>query len=175
GAATQAGAFEGTVQEVVLLDVTPHSLGIEVEGGKFSQIIEKNSTIPIKAAKTFTTTEENQAFVNIHVLQGERDDAAENRSLGKFALTGIPPAAAGVPRVRVTFFINSDGVMEISAEDMHTGQAQAMTIVHSHLTGGEKIRRQRRRSRKAAAGRPARGPRRSGGGRVSRSSGAIST
>jgi molecular chaperone DnaK len=176
GAATQAGVFEGTVQEVVLLDVTPHSLGIEVEGGKFSRIIEKNSTIPIKAAKTFTTTEENQAFVNIHVLQGESDDAAENRSLGKFALTGIPPAAAGVPRVRVTFFINSDGVMEISAEDMHTGQAQAMTIVHSHLTEEEKSRRQRKRSRKTGSGRPARGgARRSGSGRVTRSSGAIST
>src|SRR5690606_9848035 len=98
GAATQAGIFEGNVQEVILLDVTPHSLGIEVEGSKFSRIIDKNANIPIKAAKTFTTTEENQQFVNIHVLQGESEDANENRSLGKFALTGIPPSAAGVPR-----------------------------------------------------------------------------
>jgi molecular chaperone DnaK len=174
GAATQAGVFEGSVQEVVLLDVTPHSLGIEVEGGKFSRIIEKNSTIPIKAAKTFTTTEDNQAFVNIHVLQGESDEAAENRSLGKFALTGIPPASAGVPRVRVTFFINSDGVMEISAEDMHTGQAQAITIVHSQLTEEEKSRRHRKRQRKGV-GRGRVGARRSGAARPSRSSGAIAT
>jgi molecular chaperone DnaK len=173
GAATQAGVFEGNVQEVVLLDVTPHSLGIEVEGGKFSRIIDKNSTIPIKAAKTFTTTEENQAFVNIHILQGESDEAAENRSLGKFSLTGIPPAAAGVPRVRVTFFINSDGVMEISAEDMHTGQAQAMTIVHSNLTEEERNKRQRRRTRKGeGGGRTTRaGGRRSGAGKGGRAKG----
>ncbi|MEQ8820470.1 MAG: molecular chaperone DnaK [Sumerlaeia bacterium] len=147
GAATQAGVFEGNVQEVILLDVTPHSLGIEVEGGRTSRIIEKNSTIPIKAAKTFTTTEESQEFVNIHVLQGEESDSAENRSLGKFQLTGIGSAPAGVPRIRVTFFINADGVMEISAEDVNTGQANAMTIVHSQLNEDERNRRSRRRKR----------------------------
>ncbi|MCB2154526.1 molecular chaperone DnaK [bacterium] len=152
GAATQAGVFEGKVQEVTLLDVTPHSLGIEVEGEKFSRIIEKNSTIPIKAAKTFTTTEENQEFVIIHVLQGESDDAVECRSLGKFMLTGIPPASAGVPRIRVTFFINADGVMEISAEDMKTGQAEAITIVHTNLTEEERGRRSRRRQRRSRRG-----------------------
>ncbi|MDK2971435.1 MAG: molecular chaperone DnaK [Candidatus Sumerlaeota bacterium] len=148
GAATQAGVFGGHVQEVVLLDVTPHSLGIEVEGGKFVEIIEKNSTIPIKAAKTFTTTEDDQEFVRIHVLQGESKETAENRSLGKFSLSGMPPGApAGVPRVRVTFFINADGVVEISAEEMNSGKSEAMTIVHSNLTDDEKQKRSRRRSR----------------------------
>ncbi len=152
GAATQAGVFEGNIQEVILLDVTPHSLGIEVEGGKFSQIIEKNSTIPIKAAKTFTTTDDSQEFVNVHVLQGEATEAAENRSLGKFSLTGLPPSAAGVPRIRVTFFINADGVMEISAEDMNTGMAEAITIVHSQLSEEEQKKRSRRRSRSRRRG-----------------------
>lgn len=149
GAATQAGIFEGMVQEVLLLDVTPHSLGIEVEGGKFSKIIDKNSTIPIKAAKTFTTTEENQAFVNIHVLQGESEESAENKSLGKFSLMDIPASAAGIPRVRVTFFINADGVMDISAEEMSSGRAEAITIVHSQLSNEESDKRKRRRSRKS--------------------------
>ncbi|MBX3727763.1 MAG: molecular chaperone DnaK [Candidatus Sumerlaeia bacterium] len=147
GAATQAGVFEGHVQEVVLLDVTPHTLGIEVEGGRFSPLIEKNATIPIKAAKTFTTTEEDQEFVRIHVLQGESKEAAENRSLGKFTLTGIPPEPAGSPRIRVTFYINADGVVEISAEEMNSGRQEAMTIVHSRLTEDEKQRRQTKRSR----------------------------
>ncbi len=148
GAATQAGVFEGNIQEVILLDVTPHSLGIEVEGGSVSRIIEKNSTIPIKAAKTFTTTEDNQEFVNIHVLQGENQEAAENRSLGKFMLTGVDPAQAGSPRIRVTFFINADGVMEISAEDMNSGKSEGITIVHSQLSEEEQSKRKRRRSRR---------------------------
>ncbi|MDX1973452.1 MAG: molecular chaperone DnaK [Candidatus Sumerlaeia bacterium] len=147
GAATQAGIFEGSIQEVVLLDVTPHSLGIETEGGKFSAIIEKNSTIPIKAAKTFTTTEANQEFVNIHVLQGESKDSTDNKSLGKFSLTNIPEAPAGVPRIRVTFFINADGVMEITAEEMSSGRAEVMTIIHSQLSEEEADRRSRRRQR----------------------------
>lgn len=147
GAATQAGIFEGSIQEVVLLDVTPHSLGIETEGGKFSEIIEKNSTIPIKAAKTFTTTEANQEFVNIHVLQGESKDSVDNKSLGKFSLSNIPSAPSGVPRIRVTFFINADGVMEITAEEMSSGIAENITIVHSQLTEEEAERRSRRRQR----------------------------
>jgi len=150
GAAAQAGVFEGNVQEVVLLDVTPHSLGIETEGGSFSRIIEKNSTIPIKAAKTFTTTEDNQEFVNIHVLQGENAESAENRSIGKFILTGLEPASAGAPRIRVTFFINADGVMEISAEDMNTGRSEGIKIVHSQLTQEEQDKRRRKRTRRSA-------------------------
>ncbi|MCC5875979.1 MAG: molecular chaperone DnaK [Candidatus Sumerlaeia bacterium] len=159
GAATQAGVFAGNIEEVTLIDVAPHSLGIEVKDGKFSTIIEKNATIPIKAAKNFTTTEENQSFVNIHILQGENDEASENRSLGKFSLTGIPPAPRGRPRIRVTFFVNADGVMEISAEELGSGAAQTLTIVHSELDEGERRdrrkarqRRTRGRSRKGSGG-----------------------
>lgn len=148
GAATQAGVFEGNIQEVVLLDVTPHSLGIEVKNGRFSRIIEKNSTIPIKAAKTFTTTEDDQSFVNIHILQGEAENAADNRSLGKFTLSDIPQGKAGVARIRVTFFINSDGVMEITATEMGSGKEKSLTIVHSELSEEEKSKRRRRRTRR---------------------------
>ncbi len=148
GAATQAGVFEGNIQEIVLLDVTPHSLGIEVKDGRFSTIIEKNSTVPIKAAKTFTTTEDNQTFVNIHVLQGESENAADNRSLGKFALADIPSAKSGTPRIRVTFFINADGVMEITATELGTGKEKSLTIVHSQLSEEEASSRRRKRSRR---------------------------
>lgn len=151
GAATQAGVFEGNITEVTLLDVTPHSLGIEVKDGRFSKIIEKNSTIPIKAAKAFTTTEDNQEFVNIHILQGESDEAAENRSLGKFILSGIQSASAGVPRIRVTFFINADGVMEIGAGDMSTGSEQKLTVLHSQLTDAERTSRKKRKVRSQRA------------------------
>jgi len=152
GAATHAGIFAGDLQEVVLLDITPHSLGVEVKDGKVSKIIDKNSTIPIKAAKTFTTTEDNQAFVNIHVVQGESENAEDNRSLGKFTLSDIEPAPAGTPRIRITFFINSDGVLEISANDMATGREKKLTITHTFLTYEEKKKRKsRRRQRQVAA------------------------
>ena len=152
GAATHAGIFAGDLQEVVLLDITPHSLGVEVKDGKVSKIIEKNSTIPIKAAKTFTTTEDNQAFVNIHVVQGESENAEDNRSLGKFNLSDIEPATAGTPRIRITFFINSDGVLEISANDMATGKEKKLTITHTFLTSEEKKKQKiRRRQRQVAA------------------------
>lgn len=147
GAATQAGVFEGKLQEVVLLDVTPYSLGIEVKDNKFSKIIEKDSTIPIKAAKTFTTTEDNQTHVNIHVLQGESDNAHDNRSLGKFTLTDIQSEKVGVPRIRVTFFINSDGVVEISANDLLSGKENSITILHSALSQEEQHTRRQKRSR----------------------------
>jgi molecular chaperone DnaK len=154
GAATQAGVFSGNIEEVTLLDVAPHSLGIEVKDGKFSRIIEKNATIPIKAAKNFTTTEDNQSFVNIHILQGESDDAAENRSLGKFMLSDIPPMPKGRPRVRVTFFVNADAVMEISAEELTSGLAKSLTIVHSDLDSSERKIRKRARQRKGGSSRP---------------------
>lgn len=160
GAATQGGVFQGNIQEVVLLDVTPHSLGIEVKNGRFSRIIEKNSTIPIKAAKTFTTTEDNQSFVNVHILQGENENAADNRSLGKFTLADIPAAKAGVARIRVTFFINTDGVMEITATELGTGLEKSLTIVHSDLSDEEKVHRRRQRSRRPR-GRISINPRRS--------------
>jgi len=134
GAATQGGVMAGQLEEVVLLDVTPHSLGVEVKNNRVSRIIEKNSTIPIKAAKTFTTTEGNQEIVNIHVLQGDEEEASRDRSLGRFTLTGIQAAPAGVPRIRVVFFINSDGVVEISATDLQSGAEKSLTVVHSFLT-----------------------------------------
>jgi len=149
GAATQAGVFSGNIEEVTLLDVAPHSLGIEVKDGRFSRIIEKNATIPIKAAKNFTTTEDNQTYVNIHILQGESEECAENRSLGKFALTDIPAAPKGRPRVRVTFFVNADGVMEISAEELGSGVAKSLTIVHTGLDENERKSRKKARQRKA--------------------------
>jgi molecular chaperone DnaK len=150
GAATQAGILSGRLQEVVLLDITPHSLGVEVKEGKVSKIIEKNSTIPIKAAKTFTTTEDNQTFVNIHIVQGESEEVSENQSLGKFTLSDIQPSTAGVPRIRITFFINADGVLDISANDMASGKERSLTITHSFLTGEEKKKTKRRKSIPAA-------------------------
>jgi len=158
GAATQGGVMSGHLEEVVLLDVTPHSLGIEVKNNKVSRIVEKNSTIPIKAAKTFTTTEDNQEFVHIHVLQGEEPEANRNRSLGRFTLSGIEPAPAGVPRIRVTFFINADGVVEVSATDLQSGREKTLTVAHSFLTDEQyraarraAAREARRRHRRAAA------------------------
>lgn len=160
GAAMQGAVLMGSLEEVVLLDVTPHSLGIELKGNRKSTIIDKNSTIPIKAFKTFTTTEKDQSFVNIHVLQGESDKANACRSLGRFSLTGIEPAPAGTPRIRVTFFINADGIVEISASNMASGEEQKLTISHAYLgaeerkvsssgtgTGTQKRRRRRKRRR----------------------------
>ena len=146
GAATQAAVFGGKLEEVILLDVTPHSLGIEVMGSRFCPVIEKNATIPIKAAKVFTTTENDQEFVTVHVLQGESENAADNRSLGKFALTGLRPRPKGAPRIMVTFFINSDGVVEISAKDTESGATKSLSIVHSHLTQEERTERRRQRT-----------------------------
>ncbi len=131
GAAIQGGVMEGKLQEVVLLDITPHSLGIETDEDKYSIIIQQNSTIPIKTSKIFTTTNDNQTFVNIHALQGERPKASKNRSLGKFTLTDIPPAPAGVPRIRVSFFINADGILEVSAVEISSGVEKKLTLIHS--------------------------------------------
>lgn len=152
GAATHGGVFSGKLEEVVLLDVTPHSLGVEVMDGKVSHIIEKNSTIPIKAAKTFTTTEDNQSFVNIHVVQGEGENTEDCRSLGKFTLSDIEPASAGTPRIRISFFINSDGVVEISANDMASGREKKLTITHSFLSSDEKKKQKSRKRQRLAAG-----------------------
>ncbi|MBN1478135.1 molecular chaperone DnaK [Candidatus Sumerlaeota bacterium] len=135
GAATQGGVMSGALEEVVLLEVTPFALGIETKGDKISRIIEKNATIPIKAAKVFTTTEDEQSLVNIHVVQGEAESAREAVSLGKFSLTDIPLARAGTPRIRVTFQITADGVVEIEAEDLGSGQAQSLQIIHTFDRG----------------------------------------
>ncbi len=128
GAAIQGGIIRGDIKDLVLLDVTPLSLGIETHGGLFVKQIERNATIPTKNAQIFTTVVDNQDTVEIHVLQGERDIAAENRSLGRFELVGIPPAPRGVPQIEVTFAIDSNGIVSVSARDIATNQSQSIQI-----------------------------------------------
>ena len=128
GAAIQGGILLGSVKDVVLLDVTPLSLGIETHGGIFTKLIERNSTIPTKASQIFTTVVDNQDSVEIHILQGEREIAAENRSLGKIELVGIPPAPRGVPQIEVTFAIDSNSIHTVSARDLATNQSQTIQI-----------------------------------------------
>jgi molecular chaperone DnaK len=128
GAAIQGGVLKGEIKEVVLLDVTPLSLGIETHGGLFEKLIERNSTIPTKNTKVFTTVADNQSIVEIHVLQGERELSRENKSLGRFELVGIPTAPRGVPQIEVTFAIDSNGIVHVSARDLATGKAQGMQL-----------------------------------------------
>jgi molecular chaperone DnaK len=128
GAAIQGGVLKGEIKDVVLLDVTPLSLGIETHGGVFEKLIERNSTIPTKNTKVFTTVADNQSVVEIHVLQGEREVAKENKSLGRFELVGIPAAPRGIPQIEVTFAIDSNGIVNVSARDLATGKAQGIQI-----------------------------------------------
>ena len=131
GAAIQAGVLKGDVKDVLLLDVTPLTLGVETKGGIMTKMIERNTTIPTKRSETFTTAENNQPQVEIHVLQGEREMAEGNKSLGKFTLTDIPPAPQGIPQIEVTFDIDANGIVKVSAKDLGTGKEQEITI-----TGG---------------------------------------
>ena len=128
GAAVQAGVLRGDVKDVLLLDVTPLSLGIETKGGIMTKLIERNTTIPTKRTETFTTAENNQPSVEIHVLQGERDMASYNKTLGKFQLVDLPPAMQGVPQIEVTFDIDANGIVHVSAKDRATDKTQSMTI-----------------------------------------------
>ncbi|MBK9069826.1 MAG: molecular chaperone DnaK [Myxococcales bacterium] len=128
GAAIQAGVLTGEIQEVLLLDVTPLSLGVETAGGVFTKLIGRNTTLPTQAEEIFSTAADNQSFVNVHVLQGERDMAADNKSLAHFELTGIPPAPRGVPRIKVTFSIDADGLLMVAAIDEGTGRATSVTV-----------------------------------------------
>ena len=128
GAAIQAGVLVGDVKDVLLLDVTPLSLGIETLGGVFTKIIDRNTTIPTSGSQVFSTAADNQPSVDIHVLQGEREMAADNKSLGRFELTGIPAAPRGVPKIEVTFNIDANGIVNVTAKDLGTGKEQKITI-----------------------------------------------
>jgi molecular chaperone DnaK len=141
GAAVQGGVLAGEVKDVLLLDVTPLSLGIETLGGVMTKLIEKNTTIPTKAANTFSTADDNQTAVTIHVLQGERDRSGDNKSLGKFDLTDIPPAPRGVPQVEVTFDIDANGILNVSAKDKATGKEQRIVIRASSGLAEDEIKR----------------------------------
>jgi len=131
GAAVQAGILGGQVTDIVLLDVTPLSMGIETQGGVFTKLIERNTTIPTSTSQVYTTAVDSQSAVDVHVLQGERDFAVDNKTLGKFQLTGIQPAPRGVPRIEVTFEIDQNGIVHVSAKDMATGSTQKVAITAS--------------------------------------------
>lgn len=147
GAAIQSGILRGEVREVVLLDVTPMDLGIRVEGDRFSTLIPKNTSIPTTETKVFTTTEDNQSIVTIEVLQGDSDKASENTLLGMFNLTGIPNAKAGKPRIEVSFDIDTDGIVNVSARDLNTDRKQSITVEgHSGLSE-EELQRATQRNR----------------------------
>jgi len=131
GAAIQAGVLGGEVKDVLLLDVTPLSLGVETLGGVMTTLIERNTTIPVKKSEVFSTAEDNQTAVDVHVLQGERPMASDNMSLGRFRLEGIPPAPRGIPQVEVTFDIDANGILNVTAKDRATGKEQKVTITAS--------------------------------------------
>jgi molecular chaperone DnaK len=133
GAAIQTGIIAGEVKELVLLDVTPHTLGIETKDGTFTSLIERNSTIPTRKSRIFTTVADNQTKVEVHVLQGESDMAGYNKSLAKFELTNIPPSPKGVPQIEVSFEIDVNGIVAVSAQDQATGRSQSLVI---HPSGG---------------------------------------
>jgi molecular chaperone DnaK len=141
GAAIQGGVLEGKIDEVLLLDVVPLSLGVETKGGLFTKIIERNTTIPTKRSRIFTTAFDNQEFVSVHVLQGERDMAADNISLARFNLIGIPPAPRGMPQVEVSFEVDADGILHVSAKDLGTGKEQAIQVFPSGGLSEEEIKR----------------------------------
>jgi molecular chaperone DnaK len=141
GAALQAGVLSGEVKDLLLLDVTPLSLGIETLGGVMTTLIERNTTIPSKKSETFSTAADSQTSVEIHVLQGERPLAVDNRTLGKFQLVGIPPAPRGVPQVEVTFDLDANGIVNVSAKDRATGKTQAITITASSGLAKDEVER----------------------------------
>lgn len=147
GAAIQSGILGGEVREVILLDITPLNLGIRVAGDKFSPIILKNTSIPVRESKPFTTTEKNQDMVSITVLQGDSEQASKNIMLGMFNLTGIPPAPAGAPRIEVSFEIDTDGIVSVSAKDLKTNVSQSITVEGTSGLSDEELQRAIQRNR----------------------------
>jgi molecular chaperone DnaK len=141
GAAIQAGVLAGDVKDVLLLDVTPLTLGIETKGGVMTKLIERNTTIPTRKSEVFSTAEDNQPSVEIHVLQGEREMATYNKSLGKFQLTGIPPAPRGIPQIEVAFDIDANGILNVSAKDLGTGKEQKIEIRSGSGLSEDEIKR----------------------------------
>ena len=141
GAAIQAGVLAGDVKDVLLLDVTPLTLGIETKGGVMTKLIERNTTIPTRKSEVFSTAEDNQPSVEIHVLQGEREMASYNKSLGKFQLTGIPPAPRGIPQIEVAFDIDANGILAVSAKDLGTGKEQRIEIKAGSGLSDDEIKR----------------------------------
>ena len=141
GAAIQAGVLSGEVQEVLLLDVTPLSLGVETQGGVATAMIPRNTTVPTSMSQVFSTTEDSQTVVRIHVVQGERELAKDNKTLGRFELVGLPPAPRGVPQIEVTFDIDADGMVKVSAKDLGTGRTQAIQVTASSGLSDAEIER----------------------------------
>jgi molecular chaperone DnaK len=151
GAAIQAGVLGGEVKDVLLLDVTPLSLGVETLGSVMTVLIERNTTIPVKKTEVFSTADDNQTAVDIHVLQGERPMAGDNMSLGRFRLEGIPPAPRGIPQVEVTFDIDANGILNVTAKDKASGKAQKVTITASTNLNDREIERMVRQAREHEA------------------------
>ena len=150
GAAIQAGVLTGEVKDIVLLDVTPLSLGLETLGGVMTKLIEKNTTIPVKKTQPFTTAEDNQPAVDIHIIQGERPLAKDNIELGKFSLTGLPPARRGVPQIEVTFDIDANGILHVSAKDKATGKEQHMQVIAPNKMNRDEIEKKIREAEEFA-------------------------
>ena len=151
GAAIQAAVLAGEMKDVVLLDVTPLSLGVETLGGLLTKLVERNTTIPVRRSQTFSTADDNQTAVDIHVLQGERELARDNRTLGQFRLEGIPPAARGGPQIEVAFDIDANGIVNVSAKDLGTGKVQQITVTGTGQMGKEEIERMLREAEAHAA------------------------